>query len=73
MTREAKASELENEMRPEYDLRKMKLVGRGVYAKRFRAGVKFVLLNDDQVMNEHDAKEDRLNEQPGNISNPKER
>jgi len=36
-----------DEMRPEYDLRKLKLVGRGIYAERFRAGTNIALLNRD--------------------------
>ena len=34
-------------MRPEYDLSKMKLVGRGIYAKRYRSGTNIVLLDRD--------------------------
>ena len=34
-------------MRPEYDLSKMKLVGRGIYAKRYRSGTNLVLLEPD--------------------------
>ncbi|MDQ5845825.1 MAG: hypothetical protein M3539_11085 [Acidobacteriota bacterium] len=37
----------DDEMRPEYDFRKLKLVGRGIYAERFRAGVRIVLLTED--------------------------
>jgi hypothetical protein len=36
-----------DEMRPEYDLSKLKFVGRGVYAKRYRAGTNLVLLDRD--------------------------
>lgn len=36
-----------DEMRPEYDLRKLKLVGRGVYAERYRSGTNLVLLEPD--------------------------
>jgi len=68
-----KESKLEDEMRPEYDFSKMKFVGRGIYAQRFRAGVRFVLLDDKETINDHDAREDQLNEQPRNISNPRER
>jgi hypothetical protein len=42
-----KETELEDEMRPEYDFSKMKLVGRGIYAKRFRSGTNLVLLEPD--------------------------
>ena len=47
MRRKTKASELEDEMRAEYDLSTMKLVGRGIYAKRFRSGTNVVLLDRD--------------------------
>lgn len=36
----------EDEMRSEYDFRELKLVGRGIYAERFREGVKIVLLDE---------------------------
>ena len=42
-----KAGELSDDMRPEYDLRKLKFVGRGIYAKRFRSGTNIVLLDRD--------------------------
>ncbi len=49
-----------DEMKPEYDLRKLKFVGRGVYAERYRSGTNLVLLEpdvraafpDDQSVNE---------------------
>jgi len=47
MSRKRKASELDDEMRPEYHLSKMKLVGRGIYAKRYRSGTNIVLLDRD--------------------------
>ena len=34
-------------MRPEYDFSKMKIVGRGIYAKRYRSGTNLVLLEPD--------------------------
>ena len=37
----------QDEMRPEYDLRKLKFVGRGIYAKRYRSGTNLVLLEPD--------------------------
>ncbi len=43
-------------MRPEYDFSKMKFVGRGIYAQRFRAGVRFVLLDDKETINDHECK-----------------
>lgn len=42
-----KKDEASDEMRPEYDLRKLKLVGRGIYAERFRSGTNLVLLDRD--------------------------
>jgi len=36
-----------DEMRPEYDLRKLKFVGRGLYAERYRSGTNLVLLEPD--------------------------
>jgi hypothetical protein len=42
-----KESELADEMRAEYDLSKLKFVGRGIYAKRYRSGTNLVLLEPD--------------------------
>jgi hypothetical protein len=50
----------DDEMLPEYDFSKMKLVCRGVYAERYRSGTNLVLLDsdvrkafpDDKVINE---------------------
>jgi hypothetical protein len=36
-----------DEMRPEYDLSKLKFVGRGIYAERYRSGTNLVLLEPD--------------------------
>jgi hypothetical protein len=36
-----------DEMRPEYDLKKLKFVGRGIYAERYRSGTNLVLLEPD--------------------------
>ena len=36
-----------DEMRPEYDLRKLTFVGRGIYAERYRSGTNLVLLEPD--------------------------
>lgn len=49
-----------DDMRPEYDLRELKFVGRGIYAKHYRSGTNLVLLEpdvraafpDDQSVNE---------------------
>ena len=45
-------SESEDELRPEYDLSKMKFFGRGIYAERYRSGTKVVLLGEDDVADE---------------------
>lgn len=42
-----KRDENSDEMRPEYDLRKLTLVGRGIYAERYRSGTNLVLLEPD--------------------------
>lgn len=60
MKRKTTTAELDGEMRREYDFSKMKLVGRGIYAERYRSGTNLVLLDsdvrkefpDDDVINE---------------------
>lgn len=42
-----KADEASDELRPEYDLRKLKFVGRAIYADRYRSGTNLVLLEPD--------------------------
>jgi hypothetical protein len=42
-----KKDEGADEMRPEYDLTKLKFVGRGIYAERYRSGTNTVLLDPD--------------------------
>ncbi len=50
----------DDDLRPEYDLSKLKFVGRGIYAERFRSGTNLALLDrdvreafpDDQSVNE---------------------
>ena len=39
--------EIEDDVLPEYDFSKMKLIGRGIYAKRYRSGTNIVLLDRD--------------------------
>ncbi len=39
--------ELDDDLRPEYDFSKLKKVGRGIYAKRFREKTNIVLLEPD--------------------------
>jgi hypothetical protein len=45
--RKTDSSDLEDDLRPEYDFSKMKIVGRGIYAKRYRSGTNLVLLEPD--------------------------
>ncbi len=47
MRKKPNKAELEDDLLPEYDFSKMKLVGRGIYAKRFRSGTNVVLLDRD--------------------------
>ena len=55
-----KDEDLDDEMRPEYDLTKLRFVGRGIYAERYRSGTNLVLLDhdvreafpDDKMVNE---------------------
>jgi hypothetical protein len=42
-----KVDEDVDEMRPEYDLSKLKFVGRGIYSKAYRSGTNLVLLDRD--------------------------
>jgi hypothetical protein len=42
-----KIEELEDEMRPEYDLSQLKGKARGKYAERYRAGTNLILLESD--------------------------
>ena len=42
-----RTDEISDEMRPEYDLSKLKFVGRGIYAERYRSGTNVVLLDPD--------------------------
>jgi hypothetical protein len=42
-----KLDEDADEMRPEYDLSKLKFVGRGIYAERYRSGTNIVRLDRD--------------------------
>lgn len=55
-----KKDEASDEMRPEYDFQTLKLVGRGIYAERYRAGTNLARLDrdvraafpDDEAVNE---------------------
>ena len=37
----------DDDMSPEYDFSKMKLIGRGIYAERYRSGTNIVKLDSD--------------------------
>jgi hypothetical protein len=41
------SDEISDEMRAGYDFSKVRFVGRGIYAERFRSGIKIVLLDPD--------------------------
>jgi hypothetical protein len=51
-----------DEMRPEYDLRNLKFVGRGIYAERYNSGTNLVLFepsiraafSDEESVEEYD-------------------
>lgn len=45
--RKDKENSEDDDMLPEYDFSKMRMVGRGIYAKRFRSGTNIVLLDRD--------------------------
>ena len=47
MKKKVDDSDLDDDMLPEYDFSKMKVVGRGIYADRFRSGTNLVLLDRD--------------------------
>jgi hypothetical protein len=42
-----KIGKTSDELRPEYDLRKLKFVGRGIFAEQYRSGTNLVLLEPD--------------------------
>jgi hypothetical protein len=60
MKRKENKAEVDDEMLSEYDFSKMKLVGRGIYAERYRSGTNIVKLDpdvrkafpDDKLVNE---------------------
>lgn len=61
MKKEKKPVKDDDEMRPEYDLSKLKLVGRGIYAERFRRGTNLAqLIERDNRVNEEQAEVDDL-------------
>jgi aminopeptidase N len=60
MKKKRSKTEDDDDLSPEYDFSKMKLVGRGIYAERYRSGTNLVLLDrdvrkafpDDKLVNE---------------------
>jgi hypothetical protein len=60
MKKKVKKLDVDDDMSPEYDFSKMRMVGRGIYAERFRSGTNLVLLDhdvreafpDDETINE---------------------
>ena len=47
MKKKVNKSDRDDDMLPEYDFTKMRMVGRGIYAQRFRSGTNLVLLDRD--------------------------
>lgn len=47
MKKQANKADLEDDLLQEYDYSKMKLVGRGIYAERFKSGTNLELLDRD--------------------------
>ena len=45
--KKTRKNEMKEDLRPEYDLAKLKIVGRGKYAHRYNAGTNLVLLAPD--------------------------
>ena len=60
MKKKISKTEADDDLLPEYNFSKMKLVGRGIYAERYRSGTNLVLLDrdvrkafpDDKMVNE---------------------
>jgi hypothetical protein len=57
--KKARKKDLKGDLKPEYDLTKLKLVGRGKYAQKYNAGTNLVLLAPDVV--EYFPDEDSVN------------
>jgi hypothetical protein len=49
----------DDEMLREYDLSKLNLVGRGIYSEQYRAGVKFIICDDGDRVNENNKKDEQ--------------
>ena len=47
MRKKTKKAQEDDDLLPEYDFSKMKLVGRGIYAEQYRSGTNLVLLDSD--------------------------
>ena len=47
MTKKTNKAKDDDDLLPEYDFSKMKLVGRGIYAEQYRSGTNLVLLDSD--------------------------
>lgn len=47
MKNKVNEADLDDDMPAEYDFSKMRMVGRGIYAKRYRSGTNIVLLDRD--------------------------
>ena len=61
MKKPRRKAESYDEMRPEYDFSKLKLVGRGIYAERFRRGTNLAeLVERDRRANGEHAEVDDL-------------
>jgi hypothetical protein len=71
----------DDDLLPEYDFSKMKLVGRGIYAKRFRSGTNLVLLDrdvraafpDDKLINETLRTIAKIAKQRASVEKPQKR
>jgi hypothetical protein len=47
MRKKTSKAKNDDDLLPEYDFSKMKLVGRGIYAEQYRSGTNLVLLDSD--------------------------
>ena len=61
MKKEKRPMEDDDEMRAEYDLSKLKLVGRGIYAERFRRGSNLAELVELDRQLDDDSDQDQMN------------
>ena len=61
MKKEKRPMEDDDEMRAEYDLSKLKLVGRGIYAERFRRGSNLAELVERDRQLDDDSDQDQMN------------